>query len=109
MPHAHARLLTDGVRRLGRRPASGGGGAGRRPPALRMSAGAAIRTYGGGGAAQGHRLQALTVGLHEDVLYAEQRLRQLQSLQLASIDPAQSPAWVRRALARMPPRTTAVA
>jgi len=74
-----------------------------RPPMLRISAGEAIRRYGTDG---GARLQAMTAGLHEDVLYAEARLDRIRAIgRVAEPSPgdvaARPPsAWIQRALER---------
>lgn len=58
-------FLSDSVATLSSRPSSAPPP---RPPELRMSAGSAARSYGGQAREQAVRLQAATVGLHEDVL-----------------------------------------
>ena len=70
-----------------------------RPSMLRLSAGEAARRYGSDG---GIRLQAMTVGLHEDVLYAEARLARIRAMSFDNrADQGEDPpAWVQRALAR---------
>jgi hypothetical protein len=68
-----------------------------RPPEISMAAGRALRIYGGG-EAQAQRLQAQTIGLHEDVLLAEARLRHISAS--VTVDISHPSPWVRRALAR---------
>lgn len=76
-----------------------------RPRELTMSGGIALRVYGGDGSA---RLQAQTAAMHEDVLQAEARLNQLQSIRLDAM-PDQLSEWQRRALARGPSEGSAPA
>ena len=101
-PPSFEALLTEGMRTMGSSRPTRSSSAGRRPDSIRMPPGKAIRTFGGGGAAHSQRLQARTVGLHEDILLAEARLGRLREMRLDSIDPARSAPWVQRALARMP-------
>ena len=102
VPPSFDQLLTEGVRTLGSSRPTSSSSAGRRPASIRMAAGQAIRTFGGGGAAHSQRLQARTVGLHEDILLAEARLGRLREMRLDAIDPARSAPWVQRALSRIP-------
>ena len=98
IPTSQVPLLVDGIATLGSRPASAPPS---RPAVLQLSAGAAHRMYGGGHA-QGQRMQAMTVALHEEVLYAEERLRRLQNIRPPSglREQANLAPWVQRALNR---------
>ena len=98
IPTSQVPLLVDGIATLGSRPASAPPS---RPAVLQLSAGAAHRMYGGGHA-QGQRMQAMTVALHEEVLYAEERLRRLQNMRPPSglRKQANLAPWVQRALNR---------
>lgn len=76
-----------------------------RPPELQVTSGQAARTYGGT-LERGQRLQAMTAGLHEDVLLASARLQRIQSInggaaaRSAGAGDGVQRDWVRRALAR---------
>ena len=97
LPEHHA-LLSDGLRYLSSNRPSTAQPA-RRPQVLQMTGGQAMRMLGGGGE-QAWRMQAMTVTLQEDVLFAEERLRALRNMRLEEVPAEQQPAWMRRALSR---------